>query len=146
MVRLLQQVAASVALRNADSHAKNLSILHQGNAVRLAPLYDVAPTIAFLPRQTTLGLSIGGKFKLTEIGADHLVAEATSWGIPARDAAETVNAVAAAMNAAVAEANDLYPTMPAAARDLAIAGIFQIQQQRPGKSATVAAGRSRAKR
>jgi len=146
LVRLLQQVAASVALRNADSHAKNLSILHQGNAVRLAPLYDVAPTIAFLPRQTTLGLSIGGKFKLTEIGADHLVAEATSWGIPARDAAETVNAVAAAMNAAVAEANDLYPTMPAAARDLAIAGIFQIQQQRPGKSATVAAGRSRAKR
>ena len=145
LIRLLEQVAASVALRNADSHAKNLSILHQGNAVRLAPLYDVAPTIAFLPRQTTLGLSIGGKFKLTEIGAEHLVAEATSWGIPARDAAETVDAVAEAMSDAVAEANDLYPTIPKAARDLAIAGIFQIQQQRPGKSASVAAARSRAK-
>ena len=82
LIRLLEQVAASVALRNADSHAKNLSILHVGNAVRLAPLYDVAPTIAFLPRQTTLGLSIGGKFKLTEIGSEHLVAEAKSWGIP----------------------------------------------------------------
>jgi serine/threonine-protein kinase HipA len=145
LIRLLEQVTASVALRNADSHAKNLSILHQGNAVRLAPLYDVAPTIAFLPRQTTLGLSIGGKFKLTEIGAEHLVAEATSWGIPARDAAETVDAVAEAMSDAVAEANDLYPTIPKAARDLAIAGIFQIQQQRPGKSASVAAARSRAK-
>ena len=145
LIRLLEQVAAAVALRNADSHAKNLSILHQGNAVRLAPLYDVAPTIAFLPRQTTLGLSIGGKFKLTEIGAEHLVAEATSWGIPARDAAETVDAVAEAMSDAVAEANDLYPTIPKAARDLAIAGIFQIQQQRPGKSASVAAARSRAK-
>ena len=43
LIRLLEQVAASVALRNADSHAKNLSILHQGNAARLAPLYDVAP-------------------------------------------------------------------------------------------------------
>jgi serine/threonine-protein kinase HipA len=145
LIRLLEQVAASVALRNADSHAKNLSILHQGNAVRLAPLYDVAPTIAFLPRQTTLGLSIGGKFKLTEIGAEHLVAEATSWGIPARDAAQTVDAVAAAMSKAVAEASDLYPSMPTSARDLAIAGIFQIQQQRPGKSASVAAERSRAK-
>jgi serine/threonine-protein kinase HipA len=145
LIRLLEQVAASVALRNADSHAKNLSILHQGNAVRLAPLYDVAPTIAFLPRQTNLGLSIGGKFKLTEIGAEHLMAEATSWGIPARDAAETINAVAAAMSDAVAEASDLYPSMPTSARDLAIAGIFQIQQQRPGKSASVATARSRAK-
>jgi serine/threonine-protein kinase HipA len=145
LTRLLEQVAASVALRNADSHAKNLSILHVGNAVRLAPLYDVAPTIAFLPRQTTLGLSIGGKFKLTEIGSEHLVAEAKSWGIPERDATETIGAVAAAMGSAVEEANDLYPTMPATARELAIAGIFQIQQQRPGKSASVAAARSRAK-
>ncbi len=145
LIRLLQQVAASVALRNADSHAKNLSLLHQGNAVRLAPLYDVAPTIAFLPRQTTLGLSIGGKFKLTEIGSEHLVAEAKLWGVPERDAADTIGAVAAAMSNAVAEANDLYPTMPAAARELAIAGIFQIQQQRPGKSASAAAARSRAK-
>ena len=79
LIRLLQQVAASVALRNADSRAKNLSLLHQGNAVRLAPLYDVAPTLAFVPRQTPLGLSIGGKFKLTEIGGEHLVAEATAW-------------------------------------------------------------------
>jgi serine/threonine-protein kinase HipA len=145
LIRLLEQVAASVALRNADSHAKNLSILHHGNAVRLAPLYDVAPTVAFLPRQTTLGLSIGGKFKLTEIGAEHLVAEAASWGVPARDAAETVDTVAAAMSDAVAEANDLYPSVPKAARDLAIAGVFQIQQRRPGKSASVAAARSRAK-
>ena len=145
LIRLLQQVAASVALRNADAHAKNISLLHQGNAVRLAPLYDVAPTIAFLPRQTTLGLSIGGKFKLTEIGIEHLVAEAMSWGIPERDATETISAVAAAMNSAVAEANDLYPSVPKSARELAIAGIFQIQQQRPGKSASVAAARSRAK-
>ena len=145
LIRLLQQVAASVALRNADSHAKNLSLLHQGNAVRLAPLYDVAPTLAFVPRQTTLGLSIGGKFKLTEIGSEHLVAEAMSWGVPERDASETISSVAAAMNGAVEEANDLYPTVPATARELAIAGIFQIQQQPPGKSASVAAARSRAK-
>ncbi len=146
LIRLLEQVAASVALRNADSHAKNLSILHVGNAVRLAPLYDVAPTIAFLPRQTTLGLSIGGKFKLTDIGSEHLVAEAKSWGIPERDATETIGAVAAAMIDAVEEANDLYPSVPKSARELAIAGIFQIQQQRPGKSASAAAARSRAKR
>ncbi len=145
LIRLLEQVAASVALRNADSHAKNLSILHEGNAVRLAPLYDVAPTIAFLPRQTTLGLSIGGKFKLTEIGSEHLVAEAKSWGIPEREASESIGAVAAAMGEAIAEADDLYPTMPTKARELAIAGIFQIQQQRPGKSASAAAVRSRAK-
>jgi serine/threonine-protein kinase HipA len=146
LIRLLQQVAASVALRNADAHAKNISLLHQGNAVRLAPLYDVAPTIAFLPRQTTLGLSIGGKFKLTEIGTEHLVAEAMSWGIPGRDATEAIVAVAADMSNAVEEADDLYPGMPATARELAIAGIFQIQQQRPGKWASAAASQSRANR
>ena len=145
LIRLLQQVAASVALRNADSHAKNVSLLHQRNAVRLAPLYDVAPTLAFVQRQTTLGMSIGGKFKLTEIGSEHLVAEARSWGVPERDAIETIGAVAAAMSDAVAAANDVYPSMPARARDLAIAGIFQIQQQRPGKSASVAAAKSRTK-
>jgi serine/threonine-protein kinase HipA len=146
LIRLLQQVAASVALRNADAHAKNISLLHQGNAVRLAPLYDVSPTIAFLPRQTTLGLSIGGKFKLTEIGSEHLAAEAMSWGVPERDATEAIAAVAAAMSSAVAEANDIYPSMPESARELAIAGIFQIQQRRPGKWASVAASRSRAER
>jgi serine/threonine-protein kinase HipA len=143
--RLLEQVTASAALGNADSHAKNLSLLHEGGAVRLAPLYDVAPTLAFVPRQTVLGLPIGGKFKLTEVGSEHLVAEAKAWGIPEREAAETIEAVAFAMTGALEEANDLYPSMPGRARDLAIAGIQRIQQQRPGKSASVAAARSRAK-
>jgi hypothetical protein len=82
---------------------------------------------------------------LTEIGTEHLVAEAMSWGIPGRDATEAISAVAAAMSGAVEEADDLYPSMPAGARELAIAGIFQIQQERPGKWASVAASQSRAK-
>jgi len=82
--RLLAQVVVSVALRNADLHAKNLSIINEAGVVRLAPVYDVSATTAFVPRTTSVGLPVGGKFKITEIGTEHLMREALAWGVPER--------------------------------------------------------------
>ncbi len=80
--RLLQQVTINVALGNADAHAKNYSIVHNSGDLTLSPLYDVSPTMAFIPTQRRSSLPVGGKFPIDEITRAHVVAEARSWGIP----------------------------------------------------------------
>jgi len=56
-----------------DAHAKNYSLLHSGGGKsRLAPLYDVASILPYTDatlRRTKLAMSIGGKYKVNEIGA-----------------------------------------------------------------------------
>ncbi len=44
---------------NADAHAKNISLVHTRDGVRLAPLYDVVSTAAYPDLSTDLALSIG---------------------------------------------------------------------------------------
>lgn len=44
---------------NADAHAKNISLVHLPEGVRLAPLYDVVSTAAYPDLSTELALSIG---------------------------------------------------------------------------------------
>lgn len=134
LVKLLEQVTVSVALANADAHAKNISLLHgAGGTVSLSPLYDVVPTVAFLPQQTHVGLPIAGKFKIVEIGKEHLVTEAVSWGIPERIARETVDRVTAALTAGVEAADEAFPAVLEAARDMAMAGIHRVSLERPGR-------------
>ena len=44
---------------NADAHAKNISLVHTRDGVRLAPLYDVVSTAVYPDLSTDLALSIG---------------------------------------------------------------------------------------
>ncbi len=146
LVRLLAQVTVTVALRNADAHAKNFSVLHDGDAVSLSPMYDVSPTTAFLPTQTTLGLSVGGKFRMADVGTEQMVQEAVAWGVPSRVALDTVRQVASDLAAGVEQADESYPDLPSGPRDVAMAGIDQIQRPRPGGSDRVTVNRSRGRR
>lgn len=55
-----------------DGHAKNYSLLHAPRKVRLAPLYDVASILPYAEpqlRKVKLAMSIGGKYRVNEIGA-----------------------------------------------------------------------------
>ena len=131
--RLLAQVVVSVALRNADLHAKNLSIINEGGVVRLAPVYDVSPTTAFIPNQTTVGLPIGGKFKLPEIGTEHIVREARAWGLPERRARQVVAETVEALHAGIERANDIWPGVPRIVREVAVAGVFAVGLENPGR-------------
>ncbi len=80
---LLARLVVTLAVGNADAHAKNWSLLHDGSGlVRLAPLYDVVPTLAFVPGQRFAGLPIAGRFRLSEIGVPQILAEASDWGVP----------------------------------------------------------------
>ena len=131
--RLLAQVAVSVALRNADLHGKNLSIINRRGVVSLAPLYDVAPTTAFIESQTTIGLSVGDKYKLTEIGTTHLVREAVSWGLPERRARQVLSSIVEDLQRGVAAADERWPDVMGRAREQAVAGVFAVSLEQPGR-------------
>ncbi len=78
----LDWIVYSALIGNADAHGKNLAILHgrQGE-LRLAPLYDLVPTIAFSEREIerTPALNIGDALRIDQI-------EAADWDAFARQA------------------------------------------------------------
>ncbi len=56
---------------NADAHAKNISLLHGPEGVRLAPLYDIVATAAYPHLGTHLALAIGDELDPARIGIAH---------------------------------------------------------------------------
>jgi serine/threonine-protein kinase HipA len=57
-----QSLVLSVAVRNGDAHLKNYGVLYgdpTGDDIRLAPIYDVVTTAAYIPRDIP-ALSLGG--------------------------------------------------------------------------------------
>lgn len=116
--RLLEQVTVNVALGNADAHAKNYSMVHSGEAVTLSPLYDVSPTMAFIPTQRRSSLPVGGRFPIDEITRAHLLAEGRSWGIPEPLARRLISSTIDSLVAGMQAADRDYPEMAATTRRL----------------------------
>jgi serine/threonine-protein kinase HipA len=136
LMRLLQQVVVSVALRNTDLHGKNLSLVHVQGSVALAPAYDITTTTAFVPAQQHIGLSIGGTFRIDQIAGDQLVLEARSWGMPERIATEVVRSTAAVLRAATAGVMHEIPGLPESVKAIADVGIEAVSVPRPGRAPT----------
>lgn len=59
VMRFVEQLAFNVHVGNADAHAKNYSILLDGQSPRLAPLYDSLPLQLFSQYQQNLAMHIG---------------------------------------------------------------------------------------
>jgi serine/threonine-protein kinase HipA len=121
---LLRRTTFNMAVGNADTHAKNFSILHQPDApaVRLAPLYDVLSTIALeltdgagqpMRADTHLGQRVGGQADILGVTAANLMDEALTWGIRRRTASEVVTETLNQMLAAI-------PATPGDARVLTV--------------------------
>jgi serine/threonine-protein kinase HipA len=72
---------------NADAHAKNISLLHHAEGVRLAPLYDIVSTEAYPELNSQLALGIGDEFDPDSIGE-------IAWGDLAYDLGLSVTAFA----------------------------------------------------
>ncbi|MGK2852305.1 MAG: type II toxin-antitoxin system HipA family toxin [Candidatus Limnocylindrales bacterium] len=124
--RLLRQLSVNLALGNADAHAKNLSVLHIGGGlISLSPMYDVVPTLAFIPRQRLASLPVGGRYRLADIGAEQVVAEARGWGMPERVAWSTIEATVDAIRAGIPAADEKVPSIPERVRTVVLA---QVQQ------------------
>jgi serine/threonine-protein kinase HipA len=99
--RLLDQVTVAVGLGNLDLHTKNLSLLHPlDGPPALAPAYDVVP-LRQHANDGQVALAVDGEYQHAAFTADHLVAEAESWGV--RDPRPQVLALLARLRAAVEE-------------------------------------------
>jgi serine/threonine-protein kinase HipA len=56
---------------NADAHAKNISLVHTRDGVRLSPLYDVVSTAAYPDLSPELALSIGDELNPDAVSSIH---------------------------------------------------------------------------
>ncbi|HZJ26768.1 MAG TPA: type II toxin-antitoxin system HipA family toxin [Acidimicrobiia bacterium] len=69
--RFVDALAWNWIIAGTDAHAKNYSILHRGDQVRLAPLYDIASALAYpdmyVPK-LKLAMTLGGEYQLKAHG------------------------------------------------------------------------------
>jgi len=98
--RLGAAAVLTVALGNGDAHARNHGFLIENGVVRLAPAYDVAPTVEFV-RSRQLGLWIDGQAMLVAITRRHLLREMTAWGMLLGDARDVLEATLEALEVAL---------------------------------------------
>lgn len=101
LAQLVSAVAFTVAVGNADAHAKNLSFLHDtAGTIKLAPLYDLVPTFLWPTLTEEAAMSINGRFRLGQMTVSDVVDEAASWpfdrGDAEKAATETLEQVLAA--------------------------------------------------
>lgn len=68
---------------NADAHAKNISLLHAEDGVRLAPLYDVLSTAVYPDLSPKLSLSVGDELNPDTITQIHWSDLADDFGLRA---------------------------------------------------------------
>ncbi len=127
LLRLLEQTTVNLAMGNTDANAKNHSVVHErSRAVWLTPIYDVAPTMAFID-QRHFALPVAGKFVIADCTRDHLVREARSWGVPERAAAATVGRVLDAMlGEGIPSADAAFPSLDERIRGVALASITRL--------------------
>lgn len=81
LARLVSHLTLAVAIGNLDLHAKNMALLHPSDgSTRLAPAYDMVPMAHRTGVDGRLAMSVGGAYRLAEIGSEHLEREVDSWG------------------------------------------------------------------
>jgi len=78
-----QAAAFHFLVGNADAHAKNISLLHVRDGVRLAPLYDVVSTAGYPELSTELALSIGDELSPDAVTQVHWSDLADDFGMNA---------------------------------------------------------------
>ena len=113
-IALLEAVTFNVVIGNGDAHSKNYSLMiDRDGSLRLAPIYDAAPTFYLDARYKGTGHVINGKTSVDAVEVEDLVGEAASWGTSERRARAAVGACLERVRAAV----DLVP-LPAGAEQV----------------------------
>jgi len=114
--RLALALVVNALLGNADAHARNLSLLHGERGSRLAPLYDLIPTLhlAERPGRPTLGtvmaMTVNGVRDAAAVTPTDAVAEIVSRRAPRSVASRVVEESLAAGTAFCAARSDAFAT------------------------------------
>lgn len=107
-------LAFTVAIGNTDAHLRNHAFLHAAGHLCLAPIYDAAPTVAFV-RTRQMALWIDDQSLLAVITRGHMIRELAAWGLDPADAADvidtTLERLASAYDSAAAAIPDVAPAI-----------------------------------
>jgi len=106
--RLGAMVTFTVAVGNTDAHLRNHSFLHDTGTLKLAPVYDAAPTAQFAGTRD-LALWVGGQAMLAIVTRDHIIRELASWRMDHDEAAEVVDSALTRIAAAISKAAQATP-------------------------------------
>lgn len=79
--QMLKWIAFNVVVGNNDAHAKNISLLHTPEGIRLAPFYDILSTQAYPVVMDSLAMRINNKQKINDLNADDFKQMAKSLSI-----------------------------------------------------------------
>lgn len=78
--RLAQLAAFTVIVGNADAHGKNVAFVFDGDGtIRLAPAYDIVPTVLFPTLRREMAMTLGGSVTSDAMDLDALKREAARW-------------------------------------------------------------------
>lgn len=127
--RLGAVVTFTVAIGNTDAHLRNHSFLHGTGTLKLAPVYDAAPTAQFAGTRD-LALWVGGQAMLAAVTRGHIVRELASWGMDSDEAAETVDTTLARIADAMGEAARTTPEVPRSVVEACEGRVEQLLRQR----------------
>jgi len=123
---LLRFMTVNLALGNTDAHAKNVSFLHHPERLMtVAPLYDIAPTRAFIDQQH-VGMPINGRFRMDDIGLEELVAEAKGWRLDSLTARSVVVETIDALLGSIDDADDRFSQVPDHVRTMGVSSIRRL--------------------
>jgi serine/threonine-protein kinase HipA len=139
--QLTRVMALNIVVGNADAHAKNFSLLHHPTrGVELAPLYDVASTIAYPAMQTddgprpvgtSLAMRVNEVDDINGVTREDLVAEAATWDYGAPRARRVVEEFLVRVPEALAEAVRQTPDASEEQVELIAARVEALTQGKP---------------
>lgn len=93
---LLRLATFSHLVGNTDMHAKNISFIRRADgSVTLSPAYDISMHLHHRRHNRRFALDVNGKFLVSDVTVDDLVAEGRSWGLPERRARRVVDTTVA---------------------------------------------------
>lgn len=104
--RFMRAIAFNFVIMGTDAHAKNYSMLFAAGRVRLAPLYDVASYIPYVPERwqdLRMPMKIGDHYLYSDIYPRHWERMAKVCGFPADEAIQQVAELVHVLPGAAAE-------------------------------------------
>lgn len=117
--KLLQGVIFNYLIGNGDAHAKNFSLLYRGEAVFLAPFYDLLCTVVYANAyKTKMAMKIGGQYKFRDVGERHFHALAEKLGMKPDFVEKELKTMAAALPKKAAELASELQELPGLKADI----------------------------
>lgn len=130
--RLAAAMTFTAACVNADGHARNQAFMLENNTARLAPVYDVAPSVLFATSRRC-ALHIGGIDRIDQVMGAHLVLEAAHWGLGQATARDIVTTTLAAVRDAIGPVAASFPSLDPRVPELVTARVETLVAGMPAR-------------